>query len=163
MRLSVFQHLMNEVPAIYWSHAPLFALDQGRQPVQPGSYATGEGDPTIRFEPRERHYIVSGGATPDTVALIPIAGQSHAFVFQQSDGRDGMTFYGVLALFADAQGFLLFSPESRRPTALDAARGNDAVLDVNGCRFATREALLAALVPIAMDYVPDTWNSYRRS
>ncbi|WP_342248572.1 hypothetical protein [Sphingomonas sp. OTU376] len=148
-----------QVRAIYLSSSPLLAFGAGQLPLIGGSYRNAIGDSTLGFRIEGDHYKLSGGAWPETVALIPVAGRADGFVFQQSDGM-GTAFYGALRLQRWEPGFALFSPEKLPRDALRAARRNGAVQQAAGCVFATPAALLSALVPLAFGAPERCWDVY---
>ncbi|MET0310366.1 MAG: hypothetical protein ABW023_16795 [Sphingomonas sp.] len=143
----------------YRSATPLFDVDKGDRPLLAGRYVEAREGGGIIFDLLDGHYVVSGGAAPDTVALIPTAAHSASYVFQQSDGGGGEAFYGMLRI-SDAPGFLLFSPESVRKQALEAADAHGASIDSAGCVFIRPAALLAALLPLSFHAPADCWNHY---
>jgi hypothetical protein len=145
--------------AIYLSPSPLFAFDVGQFPLIGGSYRNAAGDSNLDFRIEGDHYKLSGGAWPDTVALIPVAGRADGYVFQQSDGM-GTAFYGALRLQRWEPGFALFSPEQLPQDALRLARRNEAILQTGGCVFSTPAALLSALVPLAFGAPERHWDIY---
>jgi hypothetical protein len=161
MRLPSFRLPKTHASAIYLSTAPLFDFALGAQPVANGAYRNLADGAVIGFETHDDFYRVSGDATPETVALVPIASRPDTYVFQQSAGR-GTTFYGALLTRADEPGFRLFSPESIRDEAIRTARSNGATLIESGCLFTTNDTLLAALVPLVATAPPHCWNAYRR-
>lgn len=160
MRFTLFRRLQ-QVRAIYLSATPLFAFEEGVDPIVPTSFRSDKDGTVLRFAPRGRQYLLGGGsAWPGTVTLIPVAGQAHLHIFQQSDGM-GTTFYGALRLRTDHPGFDLFSPEGARAAALDAAIGNGATPSNDGYVFTSRAQLLAALVPVALEAPAAAWDTYR--
>lgn len=147
------------VRAVYASISPLFPFGAGQFPLAEARYRNGKGDSVIGFRIEADRYKISGGAAPDTVALIPVAGHADGYVFQQSDGM-GITFYGALRLQRWETGFALFSPEQLPDDAVRAARRNDAVPGPAGYAFATPAALLSALVPLAFGAPQRCWDVY---
>ena len=159
MRFTLFRRLMQQVRAVYYADAPLFAFDEGIQPLVPGLYGAEKEDAQIRFDSRDTHYVVSGSASPETVTLIPVPAHEDFYIFQQSDGG-GIAFYGALRLTTDRPGFDLFSPEGDAAAALGAAVANGATPGISGYRFTTAAQLLAALVPVALEAPAAAWNRY---
>ncbi len=145
--------------AIYLTPSPLFAFGAGQFPLIGGSYRNVAGDSNLGFRIEGDHYKLSGGAWPETVALVPVAGRADGYVFQQSDGM-GTAFYGALRLQRWEPGFALFSPEELPEEAFGAARLNGAVLQAAGCVFPTSAALLSALVPLAFGAPDRCWDVY---
>jgi hypothetical protein len=161
MRLPRFRSPKPQVSAIYLSAAPLFAFGLGRQPLVNGTYRSIADGAVIGFEWQDVSYRVTGDATPETVALIPIASRLDAYVFQQSAGH-GTAFYGALMTGPDEPGFRLLSPESVRDEAIRNARANGASLIAAGWVFADSDSLLAALVPLIANAPPHGWSAYRQ-
>ncbi len=156
-----FRALFRSPPAraIYLASSPLFAFGAGQFPLIGGSYRNAAGDSTLGFRIEGDRYKLSGGAWPETVALIPVAGRADGYVFQQSDGM-GTAFYGALRLQRWEPGFALFSPEKLPEDAFRAARRNGAVLQADGCVFSTPATLLSALVPLAFGAPERCWDVY---
>lgn len=148
-----------ETRAIYCSVAPLFGIDSGEQPIEAATYS-GDGG-RIAFRRYERHYLVSGDAAPETVALIPLVAQPGLYLFQQSAGSSA-TFYGILSLASDARSFLLFSPESAPDAARRAALTLGATASASGFVFAEADSLLDALLLISHPIRPANWTAYTR-
>lgn len=160
MRLPSFLLPKLHASAIYCSAAPLFDFGLARQPLADGSYRSIADGSAIGFRWHDDSYRVSGDATPETVTLIPIAGEPDGYVFQQSAGR-GNTFYGALRIAPD--GFRLFSPENLRDDAIRNAKANGATLVQVGCVFADGNSLLAALLPLVATAPDYRWSVYRRA
>jgi hypothetical protein len=146
--------------ARYFAQAPLFGLADGRQPLAAGSYRYAADGTEIRFHPHLDHYHVSGDATPETVALIPVGDSPTRYIFQQSHAL-GTAFYGMLRFVGDEPGFTLFSPESVRLDAIRFAKGRAAAIDRHGCRFSDQNALFTALVLVSFDAPAACWRMYR--
>jgi hypothetical protein len=145
--------------AIYLTPSPLFAFGAGQFPLIGGSYRNAAGDSNLGFRIEGDHYKLSGGAWPETVTLVPVAGRTDGYVFQQSDGT-GTAFYGALRLQRWEPGFALFSPEKLPWDAVRAARRNGAVQQAAGCVFPAASALLSALVPLAFGAPERCWDVY---
>jgi hypothetical protein len=159
MRRTLF-HRLQQIPAIYWSEAPLFAFSEGEQPLIPIAYAPVDKDNhPLSFVMVDTHYEVEPPASPETVVLVPVPGHAGLYIFQQSDGPR-TAFYGALRLTEPRPGFDLFSPQGNPALALDAAIGEGATPGETGYRFTYAERLLAALVPVALDAPASAWDRY---
>lgn len=159
MRFSLFSRI-RDVPARFWSQAPLFDFAEGAQPLPPGSYAL-PGEKTLVFAFDGNHYRMTGGS-PETVVLIPAATHPGIHIFQQSAGF-GTAFYGLLRLTSGRPGFDLLSPEPLGLHAVDTAVGLDALPSDKGCQFGDPDMLVTALLSLALSAPETIWNRYRQS
>lgn len=157
MRFSLCQRI-RDVPARFWSEAPLFDFAEGAQPLVPGSYAL-PGETTLVFALDGDHYRMTGGS-PETVALIPVATHPGIHIFQQSAGYS-TAFYGLLRLTSARPGFDLFSPEPLGLHAVDLAVGLEALPGEKGCQFGDPDMLVTALLSLGLSAPETIWNRYR--
>lgn len=145
--------------ARYYSQSPLFPLSECRQAIAPGTYDNQADGTRICLLPHLDYYHVSGDATPETVALIPLGSEPSRYIFQQSAGL-GVTFYGTLRTVADAPGFRLLSPESVRWDAIGFASRHGASVGRSGCCFSHQNDVFTALVLLMFDAPEACWNRY---
>ncbi|QIG81563.1 hypothetical protein [Stakelama tenebrarum] len=148
----------------YRSEEPLFALNEGVQPLAEGYYGNGF-DSTLSFTREGDHYHLAGRAWPATVALIPIDGSPGLYLFQQSDG-DHDAFYGLLRLIPDKPGFALFAADCSKPTDRHIAEVEGGLAEPYGnlvaCTFDSRDGVISALTMLANKATNDDWQVYHR-